>query len=154
MSFTTTKLTNHRVLVSGTDVLGVNSTTVLDSTEWDCINAEREHLSAHTVFDREVESFYAPLVAATEALRAAGSSDVDDLFIEVLDEGTEAVPGSAGVRFHLSKDSALLKLLAANTTDRLVWVKDELEILEVVSTFAQPALFDAGFGADSTEFTA
>jgi hypothetical protein len=133
MTFTIRRLAGHRALVTGTDVLGQTGTAVLDTDEWDRFKAQREHSELHKEFDATVEAFYAPLIEAAEKLQADHDKEFepDPLFSEVVVEGVEGVEPVQEVRIHLSKDSAILKLIEQGSAhDRLVWVNDSLEILE------------------------
>ena len=50
MSFTTTALVGNRVLVRGTDFLGTEGSTVLDSSQWVELNRHKQHKSATKEF--------------------------------------------------------------------------------------------------------
>lgn len=156
MTFTTRRLAGQRALVTGTDVLGQTGTAVLDTAEWDRFKQERDHEKLHEDFDAKVEKFYAPLIEAADKLTAAhkAASAPDPLFSEVVVEGTEGVAAVQEVRVHLSKDSAILKLIESGQAhDRLVWVNDSLEILEAgVSVNPSTPSFDdaSGVGTEPT----
>jgi hypothetical protein len=156
--FNTTKLAGNRTLVSGTDQFGITNKAVIDSTEWEAIKAESDHKNAHQEFDAAVEAFYAPLTEAMEAIEELHKAPaIDPLFQVVLNEGTEGTAGEAKVVRHLSKDSAILRLLEqdANTT-RLVWVGDDLEITaeDVAAPTTVAFVQNEGFGVVGTEPTA
>lgn len=135
MTFTITKLTGSRALIQGTDILGTDGKTVVSTEEWDGIQAHKDLHVAGDAFDAAVEEFFAPLNEAAEKLKAAGMGKAidEDTFV-VLHEGTEPVEGVAPVVSHLSHDSIVLRLIERGDGDRLVWVNDQLEILERAET--------------------
>ena len=147
MTFTIRRLAGHRALVTGTDVLGQTGTAVLDTDEWDRFKAQREHSEAHDEFDKTVEAFYAPIIEAADKLTAQHDAThaPDPLFSEVVVEAVEGVEPVQEVRMHLSKDSAILKLIEqGGAHNRLVWVNDSLEILETgVAVSSSTPSFDA-----------
>lgn len=128
-NFTSVKLTDERVLVRGTDVMGHEGETVLNSAQWNEVIAHTEHSLAVEDFDRAVEEFFAPLTAAAEKVSKQMTKPTDPLSYVVLHEGTEGVEGTDDVLVKLNKDSMILRLLESNDFDRLVWVGKELEIL-------------------------
>ena len=128
MSFTTTELTQNRVLVEGTDRLGFNGRTVLDSSQWQELKADRGHSDAHAEFDAAVNDFYAPLLAAVEKIEASHLANRDDLFEVVVQEGEDGKAAVEEIRVALTKDSAILRLLEQGDEARLIWVGDSLEI--------------------------
>lgn len=131
MTFTTTKLVGSRVLVKGTDVFGVEGQTILDSTQWDEVNAHREFDQAADAFDAAVTEFFAPILEAAEKMNRKVEATPDPVSYVVLHEAVEAVPGQPGQLVKLNHDSIVLRLIEQNAaTARLVWVGDELEILE------------------------
>lgn len=141
MSFTTLALTGDRVLVKGTDSQGTTGETVLDGSEWAEIQRRRQLTKAHADFDSVVEDFFAPIIAAQEALNVEHDGKVDDpSSYVVFDEGQEATPGRRPVVSLLSKDSIVLRLLEEGHDDRLVWVNDELEVLAVLPGTADVAV--------------
>lgn len=127
--FTTTKLVNHRVLVSGTDTAGTQGSTVVDSSQWDEIQMHTSFNEAQLAFDDAVEEFFAPITEATEALAASTEVSEDDLNVWVVKPGADAVPGTQGVAYSLTQDSKILRLIEEGNTDRLIWVDGDLEIL-------------------------
>ena len=131
-SFKTIRLANHRVLVDGTDVFGYQNRTVLDSTQWDGIQATLKKDTLEDQFNRAVEEFYAPLIEKIDAIVAADEkSIVDDVYILTVGETVEAVDAVAPAVYRLSQDSAILRLIQDGDVDRLVWVGDELEIIAI-----------------------
>jgi hypothetical protein len=130
--FTTKNLTNERVLVQGADVDGVKGQVVLDASQWLELKARADVKTAGAEFDTAVEEFYAPLLEAAERVGKALERPTDSLAHVVLDEGEEPRMGRAPQIVHLTKDSMILRLIEDGNTDRLVWVGDDLEILDVL----------------------
>lgn len=133
MAFTTLNLTNERVLVKGTDSMGTENQTVLDSSEWTEVKNHSHFADATDAFNSEVEEFFKPLMVAAEKLEELGKAKpADPISYVTIHEGTEANAGSDEVTIRLSHDSIVLRLLESGDTDRLVWVGDSLEVLEVL----------------------
>jgi hypothetical protein len=133
MGFTTLNLSGERVLVRGTDSQGTNGETVLDASEWNAVKARTQLASAHEDFDRVVEEFFAPITEALDKLHLEHDrTEQDEMSFIVLDEGEEATAGRRRSVITLSKDSIVLRLIEGGHSDRLVWVHDELEVLEVL----------------------
>lgn len=132
MSFSTINLTNDRVLVKGTDVHGTTGETVLDGSQWAEVKAHSQHLDAHEAFDSAVEEFFRPLTEASEAL-AKPVTKVDPNATVVLQEEVEPTAGTQGIVVSLTRESQILRLIEGGNTDRLIWVGDDLEIVELVS---------------------
>jgi hypothetical protein len=89
--------------------------------------------TAGAEFDAAVEAFYAPLLQAAEAHNKVLERPEDSLSFVVLDEGSEGEARRPQHVVRLSKDSMVLRLIEDGSTDRLVWVGDELEILEILA---------------------
>lgn len=134
MSFSTTRLVNHRVLVTGTDTFDVSGKVVLDSSQWDEIKANTQYSEALDAFDAAVEEFFAPLVEAAEAAEKAApvAVPVDPMSYVVLNEEVEGVQAQPAQLIHLHADSIVLRLIESGDTDRLVWVDGRLEVLELL----------------------
>jgi hypothetical protein len=131
-TFTTVNLKDSRVLVSGTDQFGVEGKQVLDGSQWNQIHQNAEFDQAEASFTAAVEEFFAPIMDAAEKFETVvkrKEQDPEDYV--VLREAVEPTPGDAGHLIKLSHDSKVLRFIADGKTDRLVWVNDELEILEV-----------------------
>lgn len=126
--FTITRLVNSRAIVAGTDEFGVTGQTVIDTTQWDEIVAQDDHMQAHDEFDARVLEFFAPLTEAAELLNAEPGT-VDDVATIVLQEGSEGVAPTERIEIRLDRGSVILRLVENNETDRLVWVDGDLEIL-------------------------
>lgn len=133
MTFTTSNLTGNRVLVAGTDINGVSGQTVVDSTQWVQIKAQTEHNTAVEDFDAAVEEFFGPLMEAIEKIEASVRPNTDPLSFVVIKEGSEGSEARPEHVVTLTKDSMVLRALETSQYDRLVWVNDELEILEVLN---------------------
>jgi hypothetical protein len=155
MTFTITKLAGDRALVKGRDTAGTAGSQILDAAEWNEFTARNKHDEAHEAFDAAVEEFFAPLNAAVDALKETAKPKHDPLFFVTVQEKSEAVAGTEEVLVHLSHDSAVLRLIEQDPdTDRLIWVNDTLEILELpepkVQAFALDASNEAGTGEDES----
>lgn len=130
MTFSTSKLTGGRVLVQGTDRNGVDGQEVLDSETWDYAQAAQAHSKAHESFDQTVEDFFKPLTEAADKLKA--SLQMPELDTDSYVVITEEVEGQAPVAqevIKLDRDGVILRLLAQQQDDRLVWVNGSLEVL-------------------------
>ena len=134
MTFQTSNLVGDRVLVHGTDTFGTAGKTIVDATQWLELKARKDMSTATADFDAAVEAFYAPLTEAADKASAAmkGNRPEDSSAYVVLVEATEGVPANAGVTVPLTRDSVILRLIEEQNTDRLVWVDDSLEVLEVL----------------------
>jgi hypothetical protein len=134
MSFSTSRLVNHRVLVTGTDSFGTTGRTTLNSEQWDEIKADGQYSEALEAFDAAVEDFFAPLIEAADAANAAHpvKQPVDPMSYVVLAEEVEGVAAKPAQLVHLTNDSIILRLIEQGDTDRLVWVDGGLEILELL----------------------
>jgi hypothetical protein len=138
--FTTRQLTGDRVLVQGTDVDGTNGKTILDSTQWTELAARTDVKRAQEDFDAAVEEFFAPLMEAAEAANKSMEKPTDSAAFVVLDEGQVGQASRPAQVVSLTRDSIILRLIEEGNTDRLIWVGDELEVLEVLAgTHQSPA---------------
>lgn len=134
-TFSTTKLTGNRVLVTGTNDAGEACSTILDGSLLKYLAKEQDVLLAGDNFDRSVEDFFAPLTAAAEQLsEASAPAPMDPAFLYVIDEGREGVEEIEPHIQELDQDSAVLRMIFTKNTDRLIWIKtpqcDCIEILE------------------------
>ena len=135
MSFSTQRLVNSRVLVTGTDKAGTDGTTTLDSTQWDEVNANSLYSKAVDEFDAAVDEFFKPLLDAADKASAAKVTKPDDpSSYVVLNEAVDSVEGRPAQLVHLNSDSIVLRLIEEGNTDRLVWVEGSLEVLEAQPT--------------------
>lgn len=131
--FTTLNLTNERVLVKGADQFGTNGEVVLDASEWNDVKRRLAHGEAHEDFEAAVEEFFAPLMEAVDKLTASDAQPkADPMSYVTLHEGTEARQGRDEVTIKLGTDSIVLRIIERGDFDRLVWVNDRLEVLEVI----------------------
>lgn len=134
MTFTKLQLSGNRVLIKGTDSQGTGPReTVVDGTEWTEVNRRKQSAKAGDEFDAVVEEFFRPLVEAAEKLdKASDEGPRDSNAFVILEEGSEGTPAIQEKVVHLSKDSQILRLLDEGHDNRLIWVGDELEILDVL----------------------
>jgi hypothetical protein len=132
MTFTTTRLVGNRVLVGGSDVFGNKGQAILDSTQWDEVNADKAYDQAAEAFDAAVEEFFAPLVQASETLAKTLERPADPASYVVLREAVEGQAPQPEQLVKLTHDSIVLRLIEQNRgTGRVIWVgDDQLEILE------------------------
>ena len=135
MTFSITKLVSSRALVQGTDQFGTSGSTVVNTTQWDEVKAHDEFHTSVEAYDAAVEEFFAPLLAATDAVEAKLNRPVDDPISHVvLHEGSEAVEGEAPTIIKLGRDAIILRLIEEDQTDRLIWVDGDLEVLAAIDT--------------------
>jgi len=147
MSFTITNLAGDRALVKGRDAAGTHGQQILDAAEWNHFKATSEHSDAHAAFDDAVESFFAPLNEAIDAIKESAKPKLDPLFFVTVQEGSKAVEAADEVIVALGHDSAVLRLIEQDPdTERLLWVNDTLEILADA-----PAPKVQGFALDVTK---
>jgi len=147
MTFTTSRMLNSKVLVKGTDLAGTTGSTVVDSSQWDEIKDRQEFSQATDVFEKAVNDFYAPLVAAAENVKALQNKPTDPIGFVVFEEATEGKAAKPGDLVKLNSDSIILRLVESGDTDRLVWLDEStLGVLEVAVpvTVAQPTAAEVG----------
>lgn len=130
MTFSISRLVGNRAVISGTDKHGVNNQLVVDTTQWDEVNANTAFDQAKEAFESAVGDFFAPLTAAAEQMQKTLKRPADPVGFVVLREGVEATPGQAEQIITLSHDSVLIRLVEQGNHDRLMWVGDSLEVLE------------------------
>jgi hypothetical protein len=140
MTFTITRLVNNRAQVKGTDIVGVSGSTVVDTTQWDDINANSAFSQAVETFDAAVKEFYAPLEAAQEKLDQLRNKPVDSTGYVVLSEAVEGQVAQAERIIKLTKDSVILRLIEQGAQSRLVWVGDDLEVLAETPAASTPSV--------------
>lgn len=125
MTFIVQNMLGNKALVSGTDHLGNEGKTIVNTTQWDELKSRKNFSSAVEDFDAAVEEFFAPLVEAAEkAEKAMAPKKQDPAEFVVLKEGTDGIHPQAADIVPLSQDSIILRLIEEGTTDRLVWVDD------------------------------
>ena len=156
MTFAIINLAGDRALVKGRDAAGTYNQQILDASEWKEFTARNKHNDAHEAFDAAVEAFFAPLNEAVDALKETAKPKLDPLFFVTVQEGSAAVAETSEVIVHLHQHSAILRLIEQDPdTDRLLWVNDTLEILELQDpkspTITPVAVFDVETGGEPTE---
>ena len=128
MSFTTINLANDQVLVEGTDLRGNSGSVVLDGTEWNAMQ-ERDRISgAFEKFDESIEAFFAPLVEAAKQVSEAHKVTIDPLLYIVEQEEVQPQEGKAERLVRLYADTVILRAIALDKTDRLIWVNGSLVV--------------------------
>ena len=131
MTFTINRLVGNRAVIAGNDKFGTVNSIVVDTTQWDDINKTTQFDQAQEAFEAAVEEFYAPILEAAEKAKQAIKRPTDSIGYVVLHEGVEATAGQAEHLIHLNHDSILMRVVESGNTDRLMWVGDNLEVLEV-----------------------
>jgi hypothetical protein len=129
MTFKTQPLVGNRVLVRGSDSLGVQGQCVLNSTQWDQVKEQKQFSQATKEFDEAVEEFFRPLDAALTKLAGRAETAPDSATFVVLEEATEGTPHNPGLLIHLDHDAVCLRLLEQGAFDRLIWVDNILEVV-------------------------
>ena len=129
--FTTTYLTNHRVLIEGPK----GQHYIADGSQLVEIDAYMEAKDAEKEFNFEAEVFFAPMLAAADKVEAAlkAQKDVLDEYKEkvIFTEGQPAVPAVEEDSVELTYDSQILIRLRRGKDDQLRWVgKDRIVIVE------------------------
>lgn len=148
--FSITRLAGGRAVVKGQDFNGVENSIVVSTAQWDEVTGHDQYSKARDAFDRAVESFFAPLEKAADALEQAMARPEDPAGYVVLQEGQEAQPAVREHLVRLSHDSIVLRLVEQGDYDRLMWVKDNLEVIEAVpSAGAGVSVSDDGTSADA-----
>ena len=128
MSFTTINLANDQVLVEGTDIRGNSGSVVLDGTEWNAMQERNRINGAFEKFDESVEAFFAPLVEAAKQVDAARKVTIDPLLYVVEQEEVQPQEGKAERLVRLGADTVVLRAIALDKTDRLIWVNGSLVV--------------------------
>ena len=129
--FTTTYLTNHRVLIEGPK----GQHYIADGSQLVEIDAYMEARDAEKEFNFETEVFFGPMLAAIDKVEAAlkARKDVLDEYKEkvIFTEGRPAVPAVKEDSVELTYDSQILIRLRRGKDDQLRWVgKDRIVIVE------------------------
>lgn len=125
MTFHVQNMIGGQALVSGTDYRGNEGKTVVNTIQWDELNARANFSKATEDFDAAVEQFFAPLTEAAEkAELTLNSQQQDPTEYVVLTEGTEGVEAQRAEIVQLTRDSIILRLIEEGETDRLVWVDE------------------------------
>ena len=144
MTFTQTRLVGNRMLVKGEDYTGGVGETILDTTEWDEVQALIQMKQAEAEYSDTVSEFYATITAAADRLAEtkANRTEDPDTVVE-LEPAVEGVAGSTGRRIVLGHDATVLRLLAEGKDNRLLWVGDSLEVVENPATTVAVGVVDA-----------
>ena len=129
--FTTTYLTNHRVLIEGPK----GQHYIADGSQLVEIDAYMEARDAEKELNFETEVFFGLLLAAIDKVEAAlkARKDVLDEYKEkvIFTEGQPAVPAVEEDSVELTYDSQILIRLRRGKDDQLRWVgKDRIVIVE------------------------
>ena len=129
--FTTTQLTNHRVLIEGPK----GQHYIADGTQLVDIDAYLAAKDAEKEFNFEAEEFFAPMLTAADKVEAAlkAHSDVLDEYTEkvIFTEGQPAVPEVKEDSVELTYDSQILIRLRRGKDHQLRWVgKDRIAVVE------------------------
>jgi hypothetical protein len=141
MTFTTTRLADHRVLVKGNDVQGTVGECVIDALQWDELAQRAQFKRATDKYNATTKAFYATITEAADELEAARASDDPDpvSYIEFEAEQVGAVHKPAQ-RVTLTHQSQVLRLLSSGQSDRLVWVDGYLEIIDTTAASVSQAI--------------
>ena len=129
-TFEKRNLANHRALVTGLDEAGVQHQTVLNTEEWDQLNKRTGFTAAIEEYDAKVAEFFKPLTEAADRLENAHKIQTDPAFYVVEQEAVTPTEGQPELLHFLSHDSVVIRLIEEGREDRLVWVGDDIEILE------------------------
>ena len=129
--FTTTYLTNHRVLIEGPK----GQHYIADGTQLADVDAYLKAKDAEEELSSETEELFAPLLNAADKVEAAlkARKDVLDEYTEkvIFTEGQPAVPAVEEDSVELTYDSQILIRLRGGKDDQLRWVgKDRIVIVE------------------------
>ena len=129
--FTTTYLTNHRVLIEGPK----GQHYIADGSQLVDIDAYMKAKDAEKEFYSEAEVFFAPMLAAADKVEAAlkARKDVGGPRVEkvIFTKGQPAVPAVKEDSVKLTYDSQILIRLRRGKDDQLRWVgKDRIVIVE------------------------
>ena len=127
--FNLTRLANSRALVQGTDP---GESQILSTGEWDAVD---QHLMQHVAakaFDKAATDFFKPLTDVVDKLNQLQAESLpasNPLETLVLREATEAVEGDEGETIFLGHDAQVLRAIATDQTELLIWVNGSIEIL-------------------------
>ena len=124
--FITTRLAGDRMLVTD----GNKKQAILDTKQWDYVKSQMQTDEAVADFDQAVKEFFAPLTEAVDKLEAAQAPKIDDTYMIVIGEATPGAPAKEARAYHLTHDTAVLRILESGDHSRLVWVgNDAIEII-------------------------
>lgn len=127
MSFNLTMLAGNQALITGDKS---KQRCVLDATQWIQIKQHQQLIEAEEVFDASVEEFYKPLTEAAESYESMLGQIVkaDPAFEYVLQPGAEGTEKTSREVYYLDNASAILRMIESGSTDRLIWVNDQILI--------------------------
>ena len=127
--FNLTRLANSRALVQGTDP---GESQILSTEEWDAVDQHlMQHVAAKT-FDKAATDFFKPLTDVVDRLNQLQAESLpasNPLEKLVLREATEAAEGDEGETIFLGHDAQVLRAIATDRTELLIWVNGSIEIL-------------------------
>lgn len=124
-NFKYTQTTSNQVVVEGTDSHGVFNRLIVDGEQWTSIKQVEETLLAAQEFDAAVEEFFRPLTDA-----APVSEKQSDFATYTLKQGKNAVEEVLPLQYELTNDSQILRAIDFELFDLLMWVGDNLVVLQ------------------------
>ena len=127
--FNLTRLANSRALVQGTDP---GESQILSTEEWDAVDQHLGQHAAAEAFDKAATDFFKPLTDVVDRLNQLQAESLpasNPLETLVLREATEAVEGDEGEIIFLGHDAQVLRAIATDRTELLIWVNGSVEIL-------------------------
>ena len=124
-TFKYTQTTSNQVVVEGTDSHGVFNRLIVDGEQWTSIKQVEETLLAAQEFDAAVEEFFRPLTDA-----APVSEKQSDFATYTLKQGKDAVEKVLPLQYELTNDSQILRAIDFELFDLLMWVGDNLVVLQ------------------------
>ena len=124
-NFKYTQTTSNQVVVEGTDSHGVFNRLIVDGEQWTSIKQVEEILLAAQEFDAAVEEFFRPLTDA-----APVSEKQSDFATYTLKQGKDAVEKVLPLQYELTNDSQILRAIDFELFDLLMWVGDNLVVLQ------------------------
>ena len=124
-NFKYTQTTSNQVVVEGTDSHGVFNRLIVDGEQWTSIKQVEETLLAAQEFDAAVEEFFRPLTDA-----APVSEKQSDFATYTLKQGKDAVEKVLPLQYELTNDSQILRAIDFELFDLLMWVGDNLVVLQ------------------------
>ena len=132
--FTTTALTNNRIMVQGTDKFAETGKVVLDATEFNELKKKERLTEAGQAFDAGIKDFFAPLNEVLDQIEKAKAANepgagLDELEYLVVQEKVEGVAAKSEVFHILQPSTVILRAIELGHEDRLVWVEGSLEVL-------------------------
>ena len=130
MSFSATALTNNKFLVEGRDTRGNKGSIIIDGTRWKAVQHTWKQAQAADKFDAVVEKFFSPITRAAEQLHAQATiKPLPGPNVLVIQEGQPGIEAVEERTIILDADSTILRLIYTGQTEHLVWVGQQLVIL-------------------------